>query len=99
MEDAQAASEVSKNWSTDVAAALGPSFADTSLPVESRVMLGSFRRAQAYRRRAARQYELLEKEVSSNMTTNVLDVDEGCCLFLEYCTRYLFRGQGNYDDG
>lgn len=70
LEDVQAATkEVDGNVSADAAAALGPSFSESSLPMEARVMLGGLHRAKAYRRRAARQFELLEAEVSCTYTT------------------------------
>lgn len=48
----------------DAGDALGAAFADTTLPEGSRVMLGGLRRARTYRKRADRQFELLEGEVS-----------------------------------
>lgn len=43
---------------------LGPAFADTRLPHGTVAMLSHLKRAKEYRRRANRQHECLENEVS-----------------------------------
>lgn len=43
---------------------LGPAFADTRLPRGTVAMLSHLKRAREYRRRANRQHECLEDEVS-----------------------------------